>query len=126
MEEEEPINSGKFLEPTKIISVTAPKWAIFDYYSGKYIRGYKTHDPHELTVFSKLLVFCTINTLITKHKVDSSRFQTIVTKTVVNTYKNSRLKEDDIITLDHLLYYLLMDEGEEYELVLGVNIGAYL
>lgn len=79
--------SGQFLVPTKIISVTAPKWAIFDYYNAKYVRGYRAHDQHELSVFSKLLVFCTIHTLVTKHKIDMSRFQTIVTKTVVNTYK---------------------------------------
>ena len=55
-----------------------------------------------------------------------SRFQTIVTKSVVNIYRGSKLKEDDIITLDHLLKMMIMDEGEEYELVAAVNIGAYL
>ena len=50
-------------EPTKIISVTAHKWVIYDYYSGKYIRGYRARDTHSLAVFSKLLVFCAVNTL---------------------------------------------------------------
>jgi hypothetical protein len=65
---------GNFLEPTKIISVTAHKWVIFDYYSSKYIRGYRAHDKCELNVFSKLLVFCALFTLILKHKIDISRF----------------------------------------------------
>ena len=102
------VNSGKFLDPTKIIAVTSSKWAIFDYFSGKYIRGYRTHDPHELSSFSKLLVFCTINTLVTKYKLDMSRFQTIVTSTVSKLFKNSKVKEDDIITLDHLLCLMLV------------------
>ncbi len=62
------------LEPTRIISVTAHKWVIYDLFSIQYIRGYRAHDRAELGVFSKLLVFCTINTLIKKHKLDSSKF----------------------------------------------------
>jgi hypothetical protein len=81
---------------------------------------------HELSVFSKLLVFCTINTLITKHKIDTTRFQTIVTSSVIKFYKNSKLKVDDILTLEHLIHLLLMDEGEEHELIMAINIGAYL
>lgn len=104
--------SGKFLDPTKIITVSASKWVIFDYYSSKYLRGYRAHDPYELSIFSKLVVYCTLNTLITKHKIDTSRFQTIVTPTVCKFYKNSKLKVDDIIILDHLIHLLLMDEGE--------------
>lgn len=90
------------------------------------MRGYRAHDLHELSVFSKLLVFCTINTLITKHKIDTTRFQTIVTGSVIKFYKHSKLKVDDILTLEHLIHLLLMDEGEEYELIVAVNIGAYL
>ena len=85
-------NNGNFLDPTKIIAVSAHKWVIFDYFSGKYIRGYRAHDSHELAVFSKLLVFCTINTLVTKHKLDMSRFQTIVTSTVMKVYKSAIVK----------------------------------
>ena len=118
--------TGHFLDPTKIIAVSAPKWAIFDYFSGKYIRGYRTHDPHELSAFSKLLVFCTINTIIINHKLDISRFQTIVTSSVLKLYKNSTLEEDDILTLEDLLHLMMMEEGEEYELVAALNIGAYL
>ena len=55
-----------------------------------------------------------------------SRFQTIVTASVIRLYKKSRLREDDIITLEHLLHLMLMEEGEEYELVAALNIGAYL
>ena len=50
-----------------------------------------------------MLVFCTINTIVRKNKIDTSRFQTIVSKTVVKTYKKSRLNADDIITLEHLI-----------------------
>lgn len=57
-------------EPTKIISVTAPKWALFDFYSATYIRGYRSHDAHDMSTFSKLLVFCAVNALITTHKID--------------------------------------------------------
>ena len=67
-------SSGHFLHPTKIIAVTALKWAIFDYYTGKYIRGYRAHNTHKLSVFSKLLVFCTVNTIITRYKIDMGRF----------------------------------------------------
>lgn len=102
--------SGKFLDPSKIINVSASKWAIFDYFSSKYIRGYRAHDVCELSVFSKLLVYCTLNTLITKHKIDTTRFQTIVTPTVCKFYKNSKLKVDDIILLEDLIHLLLMDE----------------
>ena len=62
------------LEPTKIISVTAHKWVIYDFFSMKYIRGYRAHNKAELGVFSKLLVFCTVNTLIKKHKLDPKKF----------------------------------------------------
>lgn len=106
--------------------MSASKWVIYDYFSSKYIRGYRAHDLHELSVFSKLLVFCTINALLTKHKIDSNRFQTIATASALKYYKNSKLKVDDIMTLDHLVHMLLMDEGEEYELMAAVNIGAYL
>lgn len=92
--------------------MSASKWVIYDYYSQRYVRGYRSHDEHELSVFSKLLVFCTINTLIAKHKLDVARFQTIVTPTILRFYKNSKLKVDDIVTLDHLIHLLLMDEGE--------------
>lgn len=94
--------------------MSAPKWAVFDYFSSKYIRGYRAHDPHELSVFSKLLVFATINALLVKNKVDSSRFQTIVTPTVLKFYPRCALKVDDIVTLEHLIHLLLMEDGEEY------------
>ncbi len=62
------------LEPTRIISVSAHKWVIYDFFTMKYIRGYRAHNKSELGVFSKLLVFCTINTLIKKHKLDPRKF----------------------------------------------------
>ena len=34
------------LEPTKIIATTAHKWVIYDYYSSRYIRGYRARDIH--------------------------------------------------------------------------------
>ena len=88
------------LEPTKIIATTAHKWVIFDYYSSRYIRGYRARDSHNLNVFSKMLVFCAVNTLMNKHKLDISRFETIVTEGVRKLHpKECLLKADDIVSL---------------------------
>jgi D-alanyl-D-alanine carboxypeptidase len=106
--------------------VSAQKWAIFDYYSGKYLRGYRAHALHELSGFSKLLVFCTINTLAQKDKLDLTRFQTIVTASVLKYYCDCKLQVDDIITLEDLVHLLLMEDNEEYELIAAINLGAYL
>ena len=101
-----------YADPTKIISVTAHKWAIFDYYSSKYIRGYRARDSHSLSVFSKLVVFCAVNTLANKHKLDLSRFETIVTEGLLKMHpKPCHLKADDIISLEDLLYMMIMDEN---------------
>lgn len=98
-----------YVEPTKIISVTAHKWVIYDYYSGKYIRGYRARDIHPLTVFSKLLVFCAVNTLVEKHKLDISRFETIVTAGVLKMHPtDSHLKTDDIVSLEDILHLMIM------------------
>jgi len=75
------------LEPTKIISVTAHKWAIYDYFSARYLRGYRARDSHQLNVFSKLLVFCAMNTLVEKYKLDTSRFETIVSESMLKMHK---------------------------------------
>ena len=115
------------LEPTKIIATTAHKWVIFDYYSSRYIRGYRARDIHELTVFSKLLVFCAVNTLVEKHKLDTNRFETIVTSGVLKLHpKPCHLIADDIVSLEDMLHLMIMEEHEIYETILAVNIGAYL
>jgi D-alanyl-D-alanine carboxypeptidase len=100
---------------------------IYDYYSGKYIRGYRARDSHHLNVFSKLLVFCAVNTLLEKHKVDSSRFETIATEGVLKMHKGDcLLRPDDILSLEDLLHLMIMEEAEVYETILAVNVGAYL
>lgn len=114
-------------EPTKIIAVSASKWALFDYYTGKYIRGYRSHDINDLSVFSKLLVYCTINTLINKYSLDSTRFDMIVTPGILlNFPDNKTLNADDILSLKDLLTLMVVEESEIYEVVISVNIGAYL
>jgi hypothetical protein len=36
------------------------------------------------------------------------------------------LKADDIVSLEDLLYLMLIEESEIYETVLAVNVGAFL
>lgn len=62
-----------------------------------------------------------------KHKLDLSRFETIVTEGLLKMHpKPCHLKADDIISLEDLLYMMIMDENEIYETMLAVNVGAYL
>ena len=107
--------------------MTAQKWAVYDYYSSRYLRGYRAHDSHELSSFSKLLVFCAVNTIIEKYHLDIARFETIVTEGVLKLHKHRcMLAADDILSLEDLMHLMIMQESEAYETVLAVNVGAYL
>lgn len=100
---------------------------LYDYFSSRYIRGYRARDSHELSVFSKLLCFCAVNTIVEKYAIDAARFETIVTEGVLKLHRGEcLLKVDDIVSLEDLLHLMLIEEGEIYETILAVNVGAFL